>query len=100
MLTPAYWAAAIVATLGVVLAALYILWLYQRSFTGPVTAGLEALPDASARELWVVGPLVAVMLVLGFMPAPALNLVRPPAQVTITQVGVTDAPAVAEGSAK
>ena len=93
-------AAAIVAAFGVVLAALYILWLYQRAFTGPVTAGLESLPDASARERWVVGPLVAVMLVLGFVPGPALNLVRPPAQVTIDQVGVTDAPAVAEGSAQ
>jgi len=93
-------AAAIVAAFGVVLAALYILWLYQRAFTGPVTAGLETLPDASARERWVVGSLVAVMLVLGFVPGPALNLVRPPAQVTINQVGVTDAPAVAEGSAK
>jgi NADH-quinone oxidoreductase subunit M len=40
------------------------------------------------------------MLVLGFVPGPALNLVRPPAQVTIDQVGATDAPAVAEGSAK
>lgn len=93
-------AAAVVAALGVVLAALYILWMYQRSFTGPVTAGVQGLPDASARERWVVGPLVAVMLVLGFVPGPALNLVRPAAQVTITQVGVTDAPAVAEGSAK
>ncbi len=93
-------AAAVVATLGVVLAALYILWMYQRAFTGPVTAGVQGLPDVSARERWVVGPLVAVMLVLGFVPGPALNLVRPAAQVTITQVGVTDAPAVAEGSAK
>ena len=93
-------AAAVVAALGVVLAALYILWMYQRAFTGPVTAGVQGLPDASARERWVIGPLVAVMLVLGFVPGPALNLVRPAAQVTITQVGVTDAPAVAEGSAK
>ncbi|OJV75987.1 MAG: NADH-quinone oxidoreductase subunit M [Cellulomonas sp. 73-92] len=92
--------AAVVATLGVVLAALYILWLYQRAFTGPVTAGVETLPDASARERWVVGPLVAVMLVLGFVPGPALNLVREPAQVTIDQVGATDAPAVAEASAQ
>ena len=93
-------AAAVLAALGVVLAALYILWLYQRAFTGPVTAGLETLPDASARERWVVGPLVAVMLVLGFVPGPALSLVREPAQVTIDQVGATDAPAVAEGSAQ
>lgn len=93
-------AAAVLATFGVVLAAVYILWLYQRAFTGPVRAGLESLPDASARERWVIGPLLAVMLVLGFVPGPALNLVRPPAQVTIDQVGVTDAPAVAQGSAQ
>ena len=36
----------------------------------------------------------------GGFTGPALDLVRPPAQVTIDQVGVTDAPAVAEGSAK
>jgi NADH-quinone oxidoreductase subunit M len=93
-------AAAVVATAGVVLAAVYILWLYQRAFTGPVAPQVASLPDASTRERWVIGPLVAVMLVLGFVPGPALNLVRPPAQVTIDQVGATDAPAVAEGSAK
>jgi NADH-quinone oxidoreductase subunit M len=93
-------AAAIVATFGVVLAAIYILWLYQRTFTGPVAPEVAQLPEASARERWVVAPLVAVMLVLGFVPGPALNLVRPPAQVTIDQVGVVDAPAVAEGSAQ
>jgi NADH-quinone oxidoreductase subunit M len=93
-------AAAVLATFGVVLAAIYILWMYQRAFHGPVNVAVAGLPDASARERWAVGPLVALMLVLGFVPAPALNLVRPAAQVTITQVGVTDAPAVAEGSAK
>ncbi len=93
-------AATVIATAGVILAALYILWLYQRSFTGPVAPQVSQLPEASARERWVVGPLVAVMLVLGFVPGPALDLVRPPAQVTIDQVGVDDAPAVAEGSAQ
>ena len=83
-------AAAVVATAGVVLAALYILLTYQRVFTGPTRAGLTELPDLSARERWVVGPLIALMLVLGFYPAPALDLVRDPATVTLTQVGVTD----------
>jgi len=93
-------AAAVVATTAVVLAAIYILWLYQRTFTGPVAPEVTALPDVDARERWVIGPLVAIMLVLGFVPGPALDLVRPPAQVTIDQVGATDAPAVAEGSAQ
>jgi len=93
-------AATVLAALGVVLAALYILWLYQRVFTGPVAEGAEALPEATVRERWVVAPLVAVMLVLGFVPGPALNLVRPPAQVTIDHVGADDAPTIAEGSAQ
>ena len=77
-------AAAVVATLGVVLAALYILLTYQRIFTGPVRADAAVVPDLSTREKWVVGPLIAAMLVLGFYPAPALDLVREPAEVTVT----------------
>ena len=83
--------AAIVATLGVVLAALYVLLTYQRIFTGPVRPELAVTPDLSARETWVVGPLIAALLVLGFYPAPALDLVRDPARVTLEQVGVQDA---------
>ncbi|WP_024286892.1 NADH-quinone oxidoreductase subunit M [Cellulomonas sp. KRMCY2] len=82
--------AAVVATFAVVLAALYILLAYQRIFTGPVRDGLATMPDLSNRERWVVGPLIAAMLVLGFYPAPALDLVREPASVTLTQVGVDD----------
>lgn len=83
-------AAAIVATLGVVLAALYVLLTYQRVFTGPVRPELAVTPDLSAREKWVVGPLLAAMLVLGFYPAPALDLVRDPAETSLEQVGVED----------
>jgi NADH-quinone oxidoreductase subunit M len=83
-------AAAVVATLGVVLAALYILLTYQRIFTGAVRPDLEATPDLSAREKWVVAPLIALMLVLGFYPAPALDLLRDPAQQTLQDAGVQD----------
>ncbi|MBO0923129.1 NADH-quinone oxidoreductase subunit M [Cellulomonas sp. zg-ZUI199] len=83
-------AAAVVATLGVVLAAIYVLWLYQRVFTGPVRPELADLPDASGRERWVVGPLIALMLVLGFLPGPALDLVRPPAVESVAQLGLDD----------
>lgn len=85
--------AAVVAVLGVVLAAIYVLLTYQRIFTGPVPGDLEALPDLSAREKWVVGPLIALLLVLGFYPAPALDLVRAPATITIEHVGAHDVPA-------
>lgn len=83
--------AAVVASLGVVLAALYVLWTYQKVFTGPVRPDLAATRDLSRRETWVVAPLIAAMLLLGFYPAPALDLVREPASVSLEQVGVEDA---------
>ncbi|WP_028050140.1 NADH-quinone oxidoreductase subunit M [Cellulomonas sp. URHD0024] len=86
-------AASIVSTVGVVLAAVYILWLYQRVFTGPTPADLEGTRDLSGRERWVIAPLLALMVVFGFVPRPALDLVSPPATVTLEQVGVTDLPA-------
>ena len=84
--------AAIVAVTGVVLAALYILLTYQRVFTGPVNPELTTMPDLSGREKWAVAPLIALMLVLGFYPAPAINLVREPATITLELVGVKDVP--------
>jgi len=91
--------AAVVATIGVVLAALYILITYQRAFTGPVRAELAEAKDATYRERWVIGPLIALMLVLGFYPAPALDLVRDPAKTTIEQVGVHDSAPTVQGAA-
>ena len=85
-----YPVAAVVSAVVVVLAALYVLLTYQRIFTGPVRPELAEVRDLSARERWVVAPLVVALLVLGFVPGPALDLVRDPAAVTLEQVGVTD----------
>ncbi len=84
--------AAVVAVLGVVLAALYVLITYQRVFSGPVRSELADTPDLSARERWAVAPLIALMVVLGFYPAPMIDLVREPSVVTLDQVGVRDLP--------
>ncbi|WP_129337629.1 NADH-quinone oxidoreductase subunit M [Cellulomonas endophytica] len=92
-----YPAAAVVACLGVVLAAVYVLWTYQRVFTGPVRPGLETMRDVSGRERWAVAPLVVLLLVLGFVPGPALDLVRPPAERALAEVGVADTAPVAGG---
>ncbi|NMR18811.1 NADH-quinone oxidoreductase subunit M [Cellulomonas fimi] len=92
--------AAVVAVLGVVLAAIYVLLTYQRIFTGPVRDELVRTPDLSARETWVVAPLIALMLVLGFYPTPALDLVREPATVTLEQVGVSDPEATVSTAAR
>jgi NADH-quinone oxidoreductase subunit M len=83
---------AAVAVLGTVLAAVYILRMYQRSMTGPVTDDVARTftRDATAREKWVAAPVLAVILLLGFLPNIALGVIEPVAQTTMSHVGVTD----------
>jgi NADH-quinone oxidoreductase subunit M len=73
---------AIVATLGVILAAVYGLWSFQRAFTGRPTGENATLLDVSVREVVVVAPLLAISLFLGFYPKPVLDRVQP----SVTQV--------------
>jgi NADH-quinone oxidoreductase subunit M len=98
-----YEAAAVIATLGTVLAALYILLMYQRTMTGPKPsfAEGEAPRDLSVREKVVVVPIIASFVLLGFFPKPVLDLLNPAVERTLTYVGVTDpTPTNASGSTK
>jgi len=72
-----YPAAAIVGTTSIVLAALYILWLYQRTMTGPVARSVEGFADLNRRELAVIGPLLALIVALGFVPSILTNYINP-----------------------
>jgi NADH-quinone oxidoreductase subunit M len=91
-----YPAAAVVATVGIILASVYILLTYQRMFTGPVRDFSVGWRDLNVRELWVVAPLIAVIVVLGFYPKPVLDVLNPAVSRTMQQVHATDpAPTVA-----
>ena len=85
-----YKVAASFATAGIILAAIYILWLYQRTMTGPVREEVADMPDLRPRELWAVGPLVALLIVFGVYPKPLLDLINPAVHDTLTQVHATD----------
>ncbi|MBR8744893.1 NADH-quinone oxidoreductase subunit M [Nocardiopsis sp. MG754419] len=74
---------AIIAVVGVVLAALYILWMYQRTMTGPTPEKLSTLPDLSARETWAVAPLIALIIAFGVYPQPLLNVINPAVERTV-----------------
>ena len=90
-----YRVAAVIATIGVILAALYILIMYQRMMTGPVPEGRTGVRDMTMREAWVAAPLIAVLLALGFFPQTLLKVINPAVTTTMQQVHVTDpAPAV------
>ncbi|MDA8368776.1 MAG: NADH-quinone oxidoreductase subunit M [Nocardiopsaceae bacterium] len=81
---------AIIATVGVVLAALYILWMYQRTMTGPLPERLAQLGDLSRREVWAVAPLLALIVLFGVYPQPLLDVINPAVQETMQQIDVTD----------
>ena len=82
--------AAIVASSALVLSAIYILWMYQRMMTGPVKQGSERLNDLVPREIVVVAPLVALLLVLGVYPKPVLDVISPAVNQTLTTIGQHD----------
>jgi NADH-quinone oxidoreductase subunit M len=105
----------ILATVGIIFAALYVLWFYQRTMQGPLrgAAVLGALeraggpgtmldpavsarkpnsgfPDLSKRELGVLTPLIVLILVLGFFPGPVLDVITPSVVATMNEVGLAD----------
>ena len=85
-----YKLAAILATLGIILAAFYILWMYQRTMNGPTASEVEGLPDLKPRELWAVVPLVALIIAMGIYPKPVLDVINPAVHQTMVQVHMTD----------
>jgi NADH-quinone oxidoreductase subunit M len=93
---------AVIASAALVLSAIYILWMYQRMMTGPVPAALaegeHKIRDLVPREIVVVAPLIALLLVLGVYPKPALDVINPAVTHTLTTIQQTDpAPRMAEG---
>jgi NADH-quinone oxidoreductase subunit M len=111
-----WWTGAIAVT-AIVLAAFYVLWMYQRTMTGPDVmspnvmspdvmspdpvgpepTGAEGRPTGSAatrdlgrREVGTLAPLFLALVLFGFYPMPLLNVINPFVQDTLQQVGVTD----------
>jgi NADH-quinone oxidoreductase subunit M len=77
----------IVAASGVILAAIYLLWAYERVFTGlPETEENRLLPDLSAREVSLLAPLAALVLVLGLYPNVLLDKIAPSTEALLDHV--------------
>ncbi len=81
---------AIIATSGVVLAAIYLLWAYERMFTGPVTnSKLEALRDLGFREVAILVPLLLLIIGMGVYPKPVLERIEPSVGVILDRIEAT-----------
>jgi len=83
-----YPVAAVIGTLGIILAALYILIPVQRALHGPTTPGNEKLKDLSLREKIAIAPVIALIILFGFFPQILLNVINPGAQASVSALNI------------
>jgi NADH-quinone oxidoreductase subunit M len=85
---------AVIATVGIIFAAAYVLWMVQRTTHGALNPALESVDgmrrDITLREKVVVAPLIALLLLLGFYPKPVTDVINPAVEATLADVGTTD----------
>jgi len=68
----------IIATTGVILAAVYLLWMLGQMFFGPLThEANRTMSDLNFRELMILVPMALLMIILGLMPQPFLKVSEP-----------------------
>ncbi len=70
----------LLALIGIVVGAVYMLWMFQRMVLGPVTPYVSTLPDLTRREMVAVIPMAVVVLAIGLYP----NILLDPIQASVT----------------
>jgi NADH-quinone oxidoreductase subunit M len=83
-LTARWWT--VVAAAGVILAALYLLWAYQRVFHGEVDEENRTFPELRGREAAVLLPFIGLIVFCGVYPKPLLDRIEPSVDALITHV--------------
>jgi NADH-quinone oxidoreductase subunit M len=76
-----------IAVTGVIFAAAYFLWFYERAIFGPLKESLPAvIPDLNTRE-WAIGVALSVMIFwIGLYPSPFLRMVNGSVQAVVDRV--------------
>jgi NADH-quinone oxidoreductase subunit M len=70
--------ATVLAVAGVILEALYMLWTYERVMFGPIVKAVnETINDLTGREIAVMTPVIALMLLMGLFPRPLIRRIEP-----------------------
>jgi NADH-quinone oxidoreductase subunit M len=75
-----------VAATGVILAALYLLWAYQRVFHGEPDEENKQFAELTVREASVLLPLIGIIVFTGIYPKPMLDRIEPAVDALITHV--------------
>ena len=83
-LTARWWV--VVAATGVILAALYLLWAYQRVFHGEPDAANATFPELRLNEGLVLLPLIGLIVFCGVYPKPLLDRIEPSVKALISHI--------------
>ena len=75
------------AATGIILAAVYLLWMFQRMFMGEVSDENKKLLDLNRREVWVMIPILIFVFAIGLYPAPFFNLMSSSVGQLVASVG-------------
>ncbi len=76
----------VVAVTGVILAAVYLLWAYQRTFHGKATGGNATMRDMRPTEFAALAPLLFLMVFLGLFPGPMIDTMKPSVDALVAHV--------------
>jgi NADH-quinone oxidoreductase subunit M len=85
----------VLAAAGIVLGAIYLLWSYQRAMLGEAPERHRAHRDLSGREVAILAPIVALLVVLGLQPNMLLDRITPSTHAAVTRVASVDTATVA-----
>lgn len=83
---------ALTAALGVIAAAAYLLWAYQRVFHGEATGANAQLADLTTRERLTMAPVAALVVFIGVYPKPFLQMIEPAVRALLIHVDPTGLP--------
>ncbi|MGH7262646.1 MAG: hypothetical protein ACREH7_01815, partial [Candidatus Rokuibacteriota bacterium] len=76
----------VLATVGIIFAAVYMLWMYQRVFFGEITTANRELKDLTRREWAVLLPVLLFIVWIGVYPRPFTGMTEATAEALIAQV--------------
>jgi NADH-quinone oxidoreductase subunit M len=84
--------AVVIAVVGVILEALYMLWTYERVMFGPITKAInEKLADLTVREISVMVPIIALMFFMGLYPRPLISRMEPSVNLMLARIHIAQA---------
>ncbi len=84
--------AVVIAVVGVILEALYMLWTYERVMFGPIVKAVnETISDLTGREIAVMVPVIALMLFMGLFPRPIISRMEPSVTAMLSRANFAEA---------